>query len=533
MNKILQVALTNEIPAYQHAYQPGKGTTSAWQEVIGKVLPAKYIWEFDLRKFFDSIDQHEILRLLDNLVEMQGGFLDLIETHLQSWVDTAPGEEPEQEKKKSQYEQSKLVADVLAKSGSEGLLNDEKLLSWALLHTFGVSEDSPAPVGVPQGANTSPILAILALRELYEVVEMCGLKMVMYADDGIIYSNEPFDPEMIVQDEGIRSVGINFNMEKSHWVKSDGIWERNLKFLGLTYFHEVDKLGGTTRNSSTPMLFDKHDLVKAIKHRDREDGLMSPILAHDLPKNNWGVKWKDFIFSSVLGFIQSRLYEGEWNPSRLVLVDHLKWKRKTWCAKYIKEYDEVNLWNVSSYAYSSLLELLSKRKRHRLNLGSTCEYTFNEEERRYEATKLIKALPPTPDDQRNKEMDKAFQELIKAMELEDYQAQTKISAPTVYEPAALSLINHEENTYLRRLRELTEDLRPDTIGIAHLIRRYRIGRLVRNRAFYDSLPREARREMKLYAEDRELLKGRKVRKTDARPKVFLMPATNLIDPFEN
>jgi hypothetical protein len=40
--------------------------------------------------------------------------------------------------------------------------------------------------------------------------------------------------------------------------------------------------GGTIE----PLLFDKHDLIKAIRCRDKEDGIMSPILAHDLPKNN-------------------------------------------------------------------------------------------------------------------------------------------------------------------------------------------------------------------------------------------------------
>jgi hypothetical protein len=168
------------------------------------------------------------------------------------------------------------------------------------------------------------------------------------------------------------------------------------------------------------------------------------------------------------------------------------------------------------------------RKRHRLKLGSTCEYTFNEEERRYEVTKLIKSLPPNPIDERNKEMDKAFQELISSMEEEE---RTKISVPTVYHPARLEIVKYEENTYFNKLKDLIVNLNRETLGIAHVLRKIKVGRLVRNRAFYDSLPKEARKEMKLYAEDRELLKGRKLRKSDARPKVVLMPPVNRIDPF--
>jgi hypothetical protein len=168
------------------------------------------------------------------------------------------------------------------------------------------------------------------------------------------------------------------------------------------------------------------------------------------------------------------------------------------------------------------------RKRHRLKLGSTCEYTFNEEQRRYEVTKLIKALPPNPIDKQNEEMDKAFQELIATMEQEE---RTKISVPTVYQSPRLDLIRYEENTYLKKLKDLIENLKTETTGIAHVLRKIRVGRLVRNRAFYDTLPKEAIAESKLYAEDRELLKGRKLRKSDARPTVLLMPAVNRIDPF--
>jgi hypothetical protein len=51
---------------------------------------------------------------------------------------------------------------------------------------------------------------------------MWKLNMVMYADDGIIYSNESFAPQMIIQNAGVRFVGIQFNKEKSYWVKSAG-----------------------------------------------------------------------------------------------------------------------------------------------------------------------------------------------------------------------------------------------------------------------------------------------------------------------
>jgi hypothetical protein len=40
----------------QHGFIPGKGTDTAWQEVIDKVIPTKYIYEVDLKEFYDRIN---------------------------------------------------------------------------------------------------------------------------------------------------------------------------------------------------------------------------------------------------------------------------------------------------------------------------------------------------------------------------------------------------------------------------------------------------------------------------------------------
>lgn len=44
----------------QHGFIPDRGTDSAWQEVISKVIPAKYIYEVDFKEYYDRIN-------LDNL----------------------------------------------------------------------------------------------------------------------------------------------------------------------------------------------------------------------------------------------------------------------------------------------------------------------------------------------------------------------------------------------------------------------------------------------------------------------------------
>jgi hypothetical protein len=47
--------------------------------------------------------------------------------------------------------------------------------------------------GLPQGAAPSTILSLLALSDWYKELQDKGIKLLMYADDGILYSDEPFE----------------------------------------------------------------------------------------------------------------------------------------------------------------------------------------------------------------------------------------------------------------------------------------------------------------------------------------------------
>lgn len=45
-------------------------------------------------------------------------------------------------------------------------------------------------------------------------------KMLMYADDGLFYSDSPFTEEDVVRH--FQSLGIEINLEKSGWVREIG-----------------------------------------------------------------------------------------------------------------------------------------------------------------------------------------------------------------------------------------------------------------------------------------------------------------------
>lgn len=67
-----------------------------------------------------------------------------------------------------------------------------------------------ANTGLPQGFNTSPILSLIALIDWKKNLEYEGVKLLMYADDGILYSDKSFDPIFLPEIEG-----ITMNEEKS------------------------------------------------------------------------------------------------------------------------------------------------------------------------------------------------------------------------------------------------------------------------------------------------------------------------------
>jgi hypothetical protein len=48
--------------------------------------------------------------------------------------------------------------------------------------------------GLPQGAAPSTILSILALSDWFKELKKKGIGLLMYADDGLLYSDEEFKP---------------------------------------------------------------------------------------------------------------------------------------------------------------------------------------------------------------------------------------------------------------------------------------------------------------------------------------------------
>ena len=77
-------------------------------------------------------------------------------------------------------------------------------------------------IGLAQGFTMSPVLSVMTLVVL-EDLESRGIKHVLYADDGLFYSNEEVDYLKVAQELlDHYGVGAIFNMSKSVSVKENG-----------------------------------------------------------------------------------------------------------------------------------------------------------------------------------------------------------------------------------------------------------------------------------------------------------------------
>jgi hypothetical protein len=139
---------------------------------------------------------------------------------------------------KEEQEETMKIANELGFSSIEELTTPywQELQEFFAPESLAIGKDFK---GVPQGANTSPICSILALNNFQTKYDG-----VHYADDGLIFSNEPLT---IVGDA---RKGIYINHEKSGPIKENGVWLKNIKFLGLEYLWKDKIIRGKTRKGS-------------------------------------------------------------------------------------------------------------------------------------------------------------------------------------------------------------------------------------------------------------------------------------------
>lgn len=238
--EILRSSLLNS----QHAYIPKKGTMTAWREVIEKVQKYKFIYETDLKGFFNEVSVWKILDILNG-----------VKCSISDWIYHLCQSVPKFPKTKlldeSKYDNFPVKGEIAR--GMQVDYNDMTNFSIHLTKRIPIEplvkvtkaqhlkdlNHGLLPGGVPQGSPISPFLSILAVKDY-----LTQQNSVNYADDQVFFGNKEF----VVNDNPEIGLVHAPDNEKCKWVMKDGKWLGNgLKFLGLRLTKEWE-LMAETRN---------------------------------------------------------------------------------------------------------------------------------------------------------------------------------------------------------------------------------------------------------------------------------------------
>lgn len=410
-NNMLLIFFENHFLPSQHGFIPGRGTLTAWREVLSKVIKAEYIWETDLRGFFPNVKSTRITEVLleagipkkiaywleninrkaphlpDKLyldesdatakakgiledgdftspfhdfirVQLRQAIFDIsgyIKMYKEEYPDnlvTDPGMDEWMEllepslKQLPEYrgwltEASQRVNDlVLALFGEAEVESLEEYIQvqWALLDEYKPTWVGKQFNGVAQGAPTSPLLAILTLKDFLSQVPS-----VSYADDPIFYSDKPIS----IKDEP--NNGIYISWEKSHLIKEKGVWLKPLKYLGLVYDPWNQTLSSDTRKGT------KEEMNQALIN-----------LWEDMKYNSEDTVVEDMAKTNFFGFITACLYKGSWND----VIENIgpAWFREMCAKAHKKSLAKTYPKNRNTYSSVAVLNLCRDIRRELLKV---------------------------------------------------------------------------------------------------------------------------------------------------------------------
>jgi hypothetical protein len=229
INNLLETFISGSWPENQHGYKSGRGVHTAWNQILRTVIYAKYIMEYDFAGFFNTVRMEAVGKTLNRFIIPKPIIAYLIN------ISSAD------------------IKNIGSKTRNKYLkTKDPTKQGWAsawykyeFIHNFRKGYRSQ---GLPQGFALSPILSVLTLIVLEELKEIDN---VMYADDGLFYSDT--DKSFLEEAQKVldkHGIGAYFNKDKCKYVKKDGIWLTNLKFVGLVYNPFDDMLSADTRNGA-------------------------------------------------------------------------------------------------------------------------------------------------------------------------------------------------------------------------------------------------------------------------------------------
>jgi hypothetical protein len=316
LNNILLVWFSAYLHPSQHGFIPGRGTLTAWQDISTK-LTSSHIYEFDLRKFFDTVN----LSYLSKLLKITGIPIHIADTIIK-WNQTLPRRSPRHGitwanplDEAQDYKYHKTGVNLIGHTDYTYWINRKRQDEY-LDPTITPYEYYR---GVSQGMPTSPLLSTILLAPHLHLNSTESI--VLYADDGIIFSNHAIIPPVFP-----KQTGISLNSSKSSHVKINDVWQHALKFLGLTYTYSPDSPSdtlihsGTLRNSTRiPKSFtlSKLDAFREAGYYVNYSGNVDTTFDH-------------WLKTKIAGYLHSRLYLGNYEDNDVLQDFSYNYESRSW-----------------------------------------------------------------------------------------------------------------------------------------------------------------------------------------------------------
>jgi hypothetical protein len=353
-NKFILKWVNGKINPHQHAYQPKKGVTTLWQDIMENIVTKRNIYSGDLTKYFDKIDLNSAIFTLSkmgvpwSICSCLGRMHQSLPTNIKRNIDSDPLKE-------------NWVDDL------------EDYTTYFRKWT-----------GIPQGGSLSPLLAIILQEsEYFPQLDAQKASYVQYSDDVIVASNDDsWQPNLTVSSQGIVE-----SKKKSFWVRKNGQWLKPLDFCGLRYDGVLDRIIANTRSGSRLELRDVDGLVPLLAYRDLIPNDLKQISLEDdqseisfsdlarapepLPKEVKGYlekKYstpKEILKHKVWGLLQSRLFSGSWELAEYKQDFRLTAKKKSLVSMHYKQLklQGVNVFTSTSWACPIIIEDLGLSRR--------------------------------------------------------------------------------------------------------------------------------------------------------------------------
>jgi hypothetical protein len=212
VNILINLKSEKLLNQHQYGHRKGKGLVEAWKELASGMKEYKNIYEFDFKKFHDTINRDTLSRALYNTLKVNTRFCEKVVNLQGPW--TRGPLHPDDPNIRCQ--ETDLLGEMF------GITATPRLNRYNIL------------CGVPQGANTSALLGIVVLEYL-NIYDLKDSKYIGYADDGVILTNrEDVNEELEEKLDTVHS-GIRLKPERSGWVKIGEEWKKTLKFLGCEW----------------------------------------------------------------------------------------------------------------------------------------------------------------------------------------------------------------------------------------------------------------------------------------------------------